>query len=110
MFVGGALVSLLLASALALGGRIDGLPAASRDWMPLVGALSFVFLTSNLTLQYGASRLPANVTSVVMLSEVVFAAATSIAFGGARFAPAVLAGGALIVAAALLAAFERGSR
>jgi len=35
-------------------------------------------LVANYGLQYGASRLPANVTSVVMLSEVVFATLSAI--------------------------------
>jgi drug/metabolite transporter (DMT)-like permease len=65
-----------------------------------------VFLVSNLALQYGASRLPANVTSVVMLCEVVFATLSAIALGAGTLTPTVLMGGALILAAALLSAFE----
>ena len=41
-----------------------------------------LFLAGNLALQYGAARLAANRTSVVMLTEVVFASASAIAFGG----------------------------
>ena len=68
-----------------------------------------VFLAGNLALQYGAARLPANRTAVVMLTEVVFASAVG---GRARRRHADRArsalGGALIVAGALLAALEPG--
>lgn len=66
--------------------------------------LAGCFLVSNLSLQYGAARLPANVTSVVMLSEVVFASASAVALGGAGLTAPLLMGGGLIIGAALLAA------
>jgi len=59
-----------------------------------------------VALQYGASRLPSNVTSVVMLTEVLFASVTAVSFGGGALTPQLLGGGACIVAAALLAAFR----
>ena len=76
MFVGGALV------AGALAARCSPAAAARRcrrrratAWAcPSLG-LTVVFLAGNLALQYGAARLPANRTAVVMLTEVVFAAA-----------------------------------
>jgi drug/metabolite transporter (DMT)-like permease len=68
--------------------------------------LSVVFLASNLGLQYGAARLPANLTAVVMLTEVLFATASSLALGGGTLSLQVLFGGSLIVAGALLAAFS----
>ena len=37
----------------------------------------------NLALQYGAGRLPANVTAIVMLTEVGFASASALALGSA---------------------------
>mgnify|MGYP000561885440 FL=1 len=61
------------------------------------------FLAGNLALQYGASRLPANVTAVVMITEVLFASASAVALGAGHVTPALALGGALIVGAALLA-------
>ena len=67
--------------------------------------LAFAFLAGNIALQYGASRLPAHTTALVMLSEVVFASLSSVAFGAAQLTPPVLAGGALILAAAAWSAW-----
>ena len=50
------------------------------------------FLAGNLALQYGAARLPANVTAVVMLTEVLFAAGSARA-AGCRHADAAAAAG-----------------
>jgi drug/metabolite transporter (DMT)-like permease len=107
MFIGGVLVAGVLATTLATQSLVPWLPAPHGGWLLAVGALSLAFLASNLALQYGASRLPANVTSVVMLCEVVFATLSAIALGAGTLTPTVLMGGALILAAALLSAFER---
>jgi drug/metabolite transporter (DMT)-like permease len=107
MFIGGVLVAGTLASTLAANALMPWLPAPHAGWVLAIGALSLAFLASNLALQYGASRLPANVTSVVMLCEVVFATLSAIALGAGTLTPTVLMGGALILAAALLSAFER---
>jgi drug/metabolite transporter (DMT)-like permease len=107
MFVGGALVAGVLASVLATAGRVPWPPAAMPGWVAIVGALGVVFLAGNMTLQYGAARLPANVTSVVMVSEVMFASASALAWGGGTLTVALAAGGGLILCAALLGA--RGS-
>jgi drug/metabolite transporter (DMT)-like permease len=102
MFLGGGLV----AGALALGlGPAGTVPAPRLQGAALlVVALALVFLAGNLALQYGAARLPANRTAVIMLSEVVFASASSAWLGGARLDARLLLGGAFIVFAAVLAA------
>jgi drug/metabolite transporter (DMT)-like permease len=66
-----------------------------------------LFLLSNLTLQYGAARLSANATAVVMVTEVLFASVSALLLGAGQLSGPLVAGGALIVAAALLAVFER---
>jgi drug/metabolite transporter (DMT)-like permease len=106
MFFGGALVSGLLATALAAGGLVAWVPALSWSWAPWVLLLTVIFLGGNLALQYGASRLPANVTSVVMLTEVVFASVSALLLGGGSLSGPLLLGGGLILAAALLSTFE----
>jgi drug/metabolite transporter (DMT)-like permease len=63
------------------------------------------FLAGNVALQYGAARLAAHTTALVMLSEVVFASLSSVAAGAAELAGRTLLGGALIVAAAAWSAW-----
>jgi drug/metabolite transporter (DMT)-like permease len=103
MFGGGA----LLASAAALGGMGMGLvaapPAPALGWMVLALLISLAFLAGNLALQYGAARLTATTTSLVLLSEVVFASVSSVLLGAGELSARTLFGGALIVLAALWA-------
>jgi drug/metabolite transporter (DMT)-like permease len=102
MFVGGVLVAGSMGVVLAAQGRIGWLPQFHVMWVGAAFALALLFLASNLALQHGASNLPANVTSVIMLSEVVFASVSAWLLGGGEMSLGVLAGGALIMAAALL--------
>ena len=104
MFIGGVLVPGALATGLAWQGRVPWPPAVAPAWLGLAAGLSVLFLLSNLALQYGASRLPANVTSVVMVSEVVVASGSAVALGAGSLSAPLLVGGTLIVLAALLAA------
>ena len=103
MFAGGA----LLATAVALlGWSFGALPKPalqSGAWLVFVG-LTVAFIVSNAALQYGAARLPASTTSVVMLTEILFASASAALLGAADFTPRIFWGGSLIVLAALLAA------
>ena len=108
MFVGGALVAAALASALSAGAGVPLPPAPAWGWIAGAVALGLVFLVGNLALQYGASRLPANVTAVVLVSEVLFAGGSAVALGAGVLTPHVVLGGSLIVAASLLAAWRRG--
>jgi drug/metabolite transporter (DMT)-like permease len=106
MFGGGMAVSALLGLALGSGGGVPPPPAASLTWLPAGLALAAAFLVGNLALQYGASRLPAHTTAAVMIAEVLFAAVSSVALGAATLSPALVAGGAMIVVAAVLAAWH----
>ena len=69
--------------------------------------LAMVFLLSNLALQYGSARLPANATAVVMVSEVLFAAVSAVALGAGLVSWPLALGGVLILSASLLAAWRR---
>ena len=108
MFLGGTVVAGLTAAALSSGGAAGvQWPMASASWvLPALG-LAIAFMVSNLCLQYGAARLSAAATAVVMPCEVLFAALTSVWWGGAVLHATVLAGGALILAAALASVFEK---
>jgi len=108
MFLGGAMV----AGATAIASSATGAagvhwPVATTAWMlPAIG-LALAFMASNLCLQYGAARLSAAATAVVMPCEVLFAALTSVWWGGATLHAGVLAGGALILAATLASVLEK---
>ena len=112
MFGGGALMALACAAVATLTGVIPAVVAAPLDgldvstiaaWTPYVLGLSAAFLVSNFALQYGAARLSAHTTAMVMMSEVVFASVSSVALGASALTWRVGLGGGMIVLAALLA-------
>jgi drug/metabolite transporter (DMT)-like permease len=105
MFLGGAAVAGVLALGLS-GAGLVAWPAASAAWLPGVALLALWFLAANLALQYGAARVRANVTAVVMVSEVLFASGSAVALGASVVTPALAVGALLIVGAALLAAWD----
>ncbi len=102
MFLGGVLVAGCLATVMVWRCQAAWPPSPSLAWVPVAGALSVFFLLSNVALQYGAARLPANVASVVMLTEVLFASVSALLLGGGVMTPALALGGSLILLAALL--------
>ena len=107
MLLGCVGVSGLLAltlGPLGAGAMVPWPPAPRADWLAVLVLAASLFLAGNLAYQHGASRLPANVTAVIMLTEVVFAALSSVLIAGETLAARTLLGGALIVTAALLAA------
>ena len=108
MFCGGAIVAGALAIGLTAAGNVPPVPAPAAPWLALLLALTLAFIASNLALQYGAARLPANRTAVVMLTEVLFASLSAIALGGGALTERLALGGALIVGGALLAALAPG--
>lgn len=110
MFVGGVLVAGLVAALLAGSGRAAWPPLPQTAWLLPAAMLAAAFLLSNLALQYGAARLPANVTAVVMLVEVVFASVSAVVLGAAEPTLASAVGGALILTAAGLSWLERAPR
>ena len=110
MFAGGALVAGALAVTLAASGQAPWPWPPTSTWLLPMAGLTLVFLGGNLALQYGAARLPANRAAVVMLTEVVFASGSALAFGGGTLTPRLALGGGLICASALLAALAPAER
>jgi drug/metabolite transporter (DMT)-like permease len=104
MFVGGCAVSAVVALGLGAQGSVPWPPAAATGWIAGTALLALFFVASNLALQYGASRLPAHVTAVVMVTEVLFASVSAVLLGAAQLSVPLIVGGVLIVGAALLAA------
>jgi drug/metabolite transporter (DMT)-like permease len=113
MFGGGAVMAVCCAVLATLSGVITPtltLPVPSAEllarvlaWAPWALGLSAAFLLSNFALQYGAARLSAHTTAMVMMSEVVFASVSSVALGASALTWRIALGGGMIVAAALLA-------
>ena len=103
MFGGGT----VMAVAAALLGISLGLttwpPAPSWPWVGIAMALGLLFLAGNLALQYGASRLSASTTSLIMLSEVLYASVSATLLGAGELTIRTLVGGAMILLASLLA-------
>ena len=131
-------VGSLFRLALALAGLVVVLktpaspwpvPDSMTDWLALMGGFCFALtnvllrrlnrtpdgtacilrLIGNLALQYGAARLRATATSLIMLSEVVFASVSSVLLGAAELSTRTVLGGALIMLAALLSVFSSDS-
>lgn len=109
MFLGGTLVSAVVASVLTWQGTVALPPVPAAGTALALLALSAAFVSANLALQYGAARLRANVTAVVMLTEIVFAAVSAAALGAGTLDARLLVGGCLIVAAALLSVWQPGA-
>ena len=111
MFAGGMGVAVALALLLpALSTTPVPLPPApAAGWIAAIALLALWLLGSNLALQYGASRLRAQTTAVIMLSEVFFATASALALGAGRLDARSALGGALILGAAALAARSEAS-
>ncbi len=109
MFVGGVAVAGLLITLLGPAGTVQPLPALASGWVLGAAGLAAFFLAGNLALQYGATRLPANATAVIMLTEVLFASVSALALGAGTLDLRLAIGGAAIIAAALLAARQHAA-
>ncbi|RZI83461.1 MAG: DMT family transporter [Rubrivivax sp.] len=109
MFAGGMVLPGLLAWTLAQQGVITAFPPWDARWLLGALALGLAMFCGNLALQYGASRVPVGISSVVMLTEILFAAGSAVWLGSEVLTGTVLAGGALILLAALLATREGGA-
>jgi drug/metabolite transporter (DMT)-like permease len=106
MFGGGGLGCLLAALAGMQFGMVQAMPPLEVEWVVGVLLLTVAIIIANSTLQYGAARLPANTTSIIMLLEVVFASVSSIWLGAGVLTQNTLIGGALIFAACIWSAMS----
>ena len=106
MFGGGGLGCLLAALVGMQFGIVQAVPPMATQWVVGVLLLTVAIVIANSTLQYGASRLPANTTSIIMLLEVVFASVSSVWLGAGLLTTNTLMGGALIFAACVWSALS----
>jgi drug/metabolite transporter (DMT)-like permease len=102
MFGGGAIMSVTVALLGMQWGLVNAPPAVSLDWLLIAIGIGLAFLASNLALQYGAARLSASATSLIMLTEVIFASVSASLLGAGDITLRLLAGGSLILLASLL--------
>ena len=109
MFAGGTLMS-LSAATFGLGWGVVTPPPALGSWVGLALLVCMVFLAGNLALQYGAPRLSAGVTSIILLSEVVFASVSAVILGAGDLSARTVFGGSLILLASLLAVLSFARR
>jgi drug/metabolite transporter (DMT)-like permease len=107
MFVGGLVIPALVAVGLSAT-SIIAWPSLFHGYaLVLVIGLGCTILAANMALQYGVAKLPANITAVVMLVEVLFAALSAVIIKGTVLTGSMIAGGALILTASALAVAER---
>ncbi len=107
MFVGGFVVAGAMAWAMSQRGAMAFPPPPHWSWISGTIALALALLAGNFALQYGVARVPASVTAIVMLSEVLFAALSSMAIGGETLSARTLVGGTMILAATVLVALTQ---
>ena len=94
---GGCMLMALLAAQLGRSlGLVPPFPPLNATWAWVAALLAVVLLIGNWALQFGAARLAAGTTAIIMLSEVVFASGSSTLLGAAQLTGGTLAGGALI--------------
>jgi drug/metabolite transporter (DMT)-like permease len=102
MFGGGAVMAIAAAGLGMNVGLVALPPAPAPDWLWVALGLSLAFLLGNLALQYGAARLSASATALIMLTEVVFASASASWLGAGEITLRTLLGAGLILLASLL--------
>jgi drug/metabolite transporter (DMT)-like permease len=107
MLLGAVVLPVAAASVLSAGGAIGWPVFGAPGALATLALWSLLFLLANMGLQYGAARLPANVTAVIMLTEVLVASGSSWLAGAAELRTPDLVGGALILAAPWLFADRR---
>lgn len=111
MFGGAMVLCGLTAAILAATGHLAW-PEATWKNTEASSTLAFwslLFLVGNLGLQYGAARLPANITAVIMLGEVIVAALSAWWLGSGQIRLQDILGGLLIIAAPLLIKDKRNT-
>jgi drug/metabolite transporter (DMT)-like permease len=105
MFGGGTLLAGASAATGAALGALPAIPGLPPAAWAIGCALALAFLLGNLALQFGASRLPAHATALVMLTEVLFASGSAALLGAGELTPRVLTGAAMILGTAAWAAW-----
>lgn len=110
MFVGCMTVGVLTAAIGHGGGYFPAIPHPDTVWVAVVLGMAVLVAIGSWALQYGAARVPTSTTSLIMLSEVLFASSSAWLLGATQLTPRMLMGGVLIVGGALLAVLQSNKR
>jgi len=111
MFIGsGSVPFLMMLAASAAGLYAAGNPLqAAFEALWVLPLLALGLACANYSLQFGGSRLPAQTTSLIMLSEIVFAAVSAWIIVGKQMTASEWVGGAMIICAAIWASLRPSS-
>jgi drug/metabolite transporter (DMT)-like permease len=110
MFVGCLGVGALAAVTGFSTGFLPPVPAPDAIWVSCVLVMAVLVALGSWALQFGAARVPTATTSLIMLSEVVFASGSAWLLGATSLTPRMLLGGVLIIGGALLAVLKNNKR
>ena len=106
MFVGCMVVGLVTAGSGYGLGHFPAVPAPDAVWVSCLLGMAVMVAIGSWALQYGAARVPTSTTSLIMLSEVLFASISAWLLGATELTSRMLLGGALIITGALLAVLQ----
>ena len=106
MFVGCVVVGLATAGSGYGLGHFPAVPAPDAVWVSCLLGMAVMVAIGSWALQYGAARVPTSTTSLIMLSEVLFASISAWLLGATELTSRMLLGGALIITGALLAVLQ----
>ncbi len=109
LFAGGLLCGALLAWLLQAVAGAPALPPPQAAWLLPAGLFGLALTVAGFGLQYGAARLPAALTAVVMMLEIVFASLSSALLGASHPGLRTLLGALLIGAGVLLGALAEAA-
>lgn len=110
MFVGCMTVGLLAAGTGYGLGYFPPIPSPDGVWVACAVGMAILVALGSWALQFGAARVPTGTTSLIMLSEVLFASSSAWLLGATALTPRMLLGGVLIVTGALLAVLQGNKR
>ena len=110
MFVGCMAVGVLTAGIGHGVGYFPAIPRLDPVWVAVVLGMAVLVAIGSWALQYGAARVATSTTSLIMLSEVLFASSSAWLLGATQLTPRMLMGGVLIVGGALLAVLQSNKR
>ena len=92
MFVGCMAIGLLTAMLGSTWGHFPAVPAPDAVWLGCLLAMAVLVAIGTWALQYGAARVPTSTTSLIMLSEVLFASGSAWLLGATELTPRMLIG------------------
>ena len=110
MFIGCMCVGLATASLGYVTGYFPAVPAPDVIWVSCALGMAVLVAIGSWALQYGAARVPTSTTSLIMLSEVLFASGSAWLLGATELTPRMLLGGLLIISGALMAVLQSNKR